>query len=73
MSADRNDALFAETTRPAARDPRWVRLTVLAIGLTFFAVFMVLPLLVVFTEALQKGWPSIWQPLWSPMRSLPFA
>jgi sulfate transport system permease protein len=56
MAASQSDARFSATTRLATRDPRWVRVVVLATGLTFFVVFMALPLLVVFTEALQKGW-----------------
>jgi sulfate/thiosulfate transport system permease protein len=40
----------------ATRDPRWVKLFVLGVGLTFFALFLVLPLVAVFVEALRKGW-----------------
>lgn len=40
----------------ATRDPRWVKLIVLGVGLIFFALFLVLPLVVVFIEALRKGW-----------------
>ncbi|MFN3303553.1 MAG: sulfate ABC transporter permease subunit CysW [Roseateles sp.] len=41
---------------PATREAPWVRLLLLALGLGFFAVFLVLPLVAVFTEALRKGW-----------------
>jgi sulfate transport system permease protein len=41
---------------PATRESPWVRRALLALGLTFFAVFLVLPLVAVFTEALRKGW-----------------
>jgi sulfate transport system permease protein len=41
---------------PATRESPWVRRTLLALGLGFFAVFLVLPLVAVFTEALRKGW-----------------
>jgi sulfate transport system permease protein len=40
---------------PATRESRWVRFGLLALGLGFFAVFLLLPLVAVFTEALRKG------------------
>ena len=40
----------------ATRDARWVKLLVLGLGLTFFVVFLLLPLITVFVEALRKGW-----------------
>ena len=43
-------------TNPATRDGGVVRLVVLGISLTFFAVFLVLPLVAVFVEAFRKGW-----------------
>jgi sulfate transport system permease protein len=42
----------------ATRDTAFVKYTVLGIGLTFFAVFLLLPLVVVFVEALRKGWST---------------
>lgn len=39
----------------ATRDSPLVKYAVLALGLTFFVVFLVLPLVVVFVEALRKG------------------
>ncbi|MFG6413596.1 sulfate ABC transporter permease subunit CysW [Roseateles sp. DC23W] len=41
---------------PATRETPLVRFTLLALGLGFFAIFLVLPLVAVFTEALRKGW-----------------
>jgi sulfate/thiosulfate transport system permease protein len=41
---------------PATREPPWVRRLVLGVALTFFALFLVLPLLEVFAEAFRKGW-----------------
>ncbi len=41
---------------PATREAPWVRLSLLVLGLGFFAVFLLLPLVAVFTEALRKGW-----------------
>src|SRR5262249_34841160 len=43
---------------PATREAPWVRRLLLALGLTFFAVFLLLPLVAVFTEALRKGWEA---------------
>jgi sulfate transport system permease protein len=40
----------------ATRDSGWVRALILAISLTFFVVFLLLPLLTVFVEALRRGW-----------------
>lgn len=39
----------------ATREPVWVKRLILAVALTFFAVFLLLPLTVVFVEALRKG------------------
>ena len=41
---------------PATRDSSVVRLLVLTISLGFFALFLILPLVVVFVEAFRKGW-----------------
>jgi sulfate transport system permease protein len=41
---------------PATRESTGVRLTLLVLGLGFFAIFLLLPLVAVFTEALRKGW-----------------
>jgi sulfate transport system permease protein len=41
---------------PATREAPWVRLLLLTLGLGFFAIFLLLPLVAVFTEALRKGW-----------------
>jgi len=49
-------ALAKYQDNPATRESPLVRFTLLALGLTFFAVFLVLPLVAVFTEALRKGW-----------------
>ncbi|MFN3859927.1 MAG: sulfate ABC transporter permease subunit CysW [Roseateles sp.] len=41
---------------PATREAPWVRLALLTLGLGFFLIFLILPLVAVFTEALRKGW-----------------
>jgi sulfate transport system permease protein len=40
----------------ATRDPPWIKLTVLGVSLGFFALFLLLPLIAVFVEALRRGW-----------------
>jgi sulfate/thiosulfate transport system permease protein len=47
----------------ATRDPAWVRYSLLLIGLIFFALFLLMPLLIVFVEALRKGWLVYWTAL----------
>ncbi|MFA5950058.1 MAG: sulfate ABC transporter permease subunit CysW [Hyphomicrobium sp.] len=42
----------------ATRDTLWVKLLVLGLGLSFFLLFLVLPLLAVFVEAFRKGWQT---------------
>ncbi|MDI4633558.1 sulfate ABC transporter permease subunit CysW [Pelomonas sp. V22] len=43
-------------SNPATREQPWVRWTLLGLGLSFFALFLLLPLIAVFSEALRKGW-----------------
>ena len=40
---------------PATRDSGWVKVLVLGVGITYFAVFLLLPLIAVFVEAFRKG------------------
>ncbi|MEI6559478.1 MAG: sulfate ABC transporter permease subunit CysW [Rhodospirillaceae bacterium] len=41
--------------RPVLRDPAWLRWTLVALALGFLTLFVVLPLLTVFVEALRRG------------------
>ncbi|MFA7605998.1 MAG: sulfate ABC transporter permease subunit CysW [Rhodocyclaceae bacterium] len=43
-------------TNAATRESPWVRRAILAVALGFFALFLLLPLVAVFAEALRKGW-----------------
>ncbi len=43
---------------PATREAPWVRRTILALGLGFFALFLLMPLVAVFFEAFRKGWET---------------
>ncbi len=40
----------------ATRDPVWVKGLVLFLGLAFFSLFLLLPLIAVFVEAFRRGW-----------------
>jgi sulfate transport system permease protein len=52
--------------RSATRDPLIVRVVVLTVALGFFAIFLLLPLIVVFAEALRKGFETYWAALVDP-------
>lgn len=40
----------------ATREPVWVKGVLIAVALSFFSLFLLLPLVTVFAEALRKGW-----------------
>lgn len=50
----------------ATREARWVKLTIISLALSFFGLFLVLPLVAVFTEALRKGAEVYWLALTDP-------
>jgi sulfate transport system permease protein len=62
--------MSSQTTVRVARagttEPAWVRYTLIAIALLFMALFLLLPLAAVFTEALRKGWDAYWAALQEP-------
>jgi sulfate transport system permease protein len=47
-------------------EPRWVRYTLMSLALAFMGLFLLLPLLAVFTEALRKGLDAYWVALQEP-------
>jgi sulfate/thiosulfate transport system permease protein len=51
---------------PAAREPRWVKWSIIAVSLAFFGFFLLLPLVAVFVEALRKGVDAYFQALVEP-------
>jgi sulfate/thiosulfate transport system permease protein len=58
----------AETTvpsagRPALREPLWLRLSLIGGALTFLAIFLLLPLILVFVQALAHGVGAYWDAL----------
>lgn len=52
--------------RSATRDPAALKGLILASSLAFFAMFLLLPLVAVFAEALRKGWAAYGAALWDP-------
>ena len=57
----------SETTTRATTEPFPVRLLLGAIAVGFLGLFLVLPLLAVFSQALEKGWAAYVQALREPM------
>lgn len=47
-------------------EPRWLKPLLLGITLLFLAIFLALPLAVVFSEALAKGWKVYWASITEP-------
>jgi sulfate transport system permease protein len=45
-------------SNPATRESPWVKWTIIGISLSFFTLFLLMPLVVVFYEALRKGWDA---------------
>ena len=57
--ASQGAAASAASPRPVATsEPFWVRVLLIALALAFFGLFLLMPLAVVFTEALKKGWAA---------------
>jgi sulfate transport system permease protein len=47
-------------------EPRWVRVSLITTALVFLAIFLLLPLVVVFTEAFKKGAEVYWESIREP-------
>ncbi|MDF1588733.1 MAG: sulfate ABC transporter permease subunit CysW [Gammaproteobacteria bacterium] len=66
LQAKPSDRLFkwVEPTKfehnVATRENKWIKIAVISIGLSFFALFLLLPLIAVFSEALRKGFGVYW-------------
>jgi sulfate transport system permease protein len=56
----------SSSLRRANAEPRWVRLTLTGIGLSFLFFFLALPLVAVFVEALSGGWAAYFEALKHP-------
>lgn len=55
MPADRS-AFDSSSGAPSTLEPLWIRLLLLGTALAFLALFLFVPLIAVFAEALKKGW-----------------
>ena len=64
-TAGQRRAKAVPLARPTA-EPRWVRLTLLAIAVTYLAVFLFLPMAAVIVEALRKGLEAYFAALVEP-------
>ena len=53
-------------SRAATREPAWVKWTLIGTSLAFFGLFLLLPLVAVFHEALKKGWDAYLAALTNP-------
>ncbi|TXG99486.1 MAG: sulfate ABC transporter permease subunit CysW [Zoogloea sp.] len=53
-------------SKAATREPGLVKWGLIAISLSFFAVFLLLPLIAVFVEAFRKGWETYFNALVDP-------
>ena len=51
-------AAAASPRAVATSEPFWVRVLLIALALAFFGIFLLMPLAVVFTEAMKKGWAA---------------
>ena len=65
--AHQGAAASAASPRAAATsEPFWVRVLLIALALAFFGIFLLMPLAVVFTEAMKKGWAAYTAGIASP-------
>ena len=55
MAIDSVDRTTLQGGPIASGEPRWVRATLITVALLFLGLFLLLPLIVVFTEAFKKG------------------
>jgi len=59
-------ARAARPVKTNAFEPNWVRWTLIAIALAFLTLFLFVPLVAVFTEALKKGWDTYVESITDP-------
>jgi sulfate transport system permease protein len=60
------DTVSKFEANPATRDAPWVKFLVIGVGVTYFVIFLLLPLLAVFTEAFRKGIQTYFEALVEP-------
>lgn len=61
-----NLATIKNQPSQATTEPIWVRVGLLTLAAAFIALFLLIPLLAVFVQALQKGWAMYWQAISEP-------
>jgi sulfate transport system permease protein len=61
MSGHTTSLISGGKTKSATHDPLWLRLLLIAISVGFIGVFLFLPLVVVFVEALRNGFGAYFQ------------
>ena len=67
MNDQRERWIAKRIAEGATTEPRWIRWGLIGVTLAFLAVFVVLPLAVVFVAALQKGLTTYWESIKDPM------
>ena len=67
MNVQRHGRIAKRIAESATSEPRWIRWGLIGVALAFLAVFVVLPLAVVFVAALQKGLSTYWESVKDPM------
>lgn len=50
----------------ATREPTWIKWSILGISLSFFGLFILMPLITVFAEALRRGWAPYLEAIVAP-------
>ena len=62
----RADTASKFEANPATRDSPWVKFVVIGLGVTYFVIFLLLPLVAVFAEAFRKGIETYFEALIEP-------
>ncbi len=62
----RPDTASKFESNPATRDAPWVKYLIIGLGLSYFAIFLLLPLIAVFVEAFRKGMGTYFAALVEP-------
>ncbi|RUO99635.1 sulfate ABC transporter permease subunit CysW [Hyphomicrobium sp.] len=62
----RADTASKFEANPATRDSPWVKFVVIGLGVTYFVIFLLLPLVAVFAEAFRKGIQTYFEALIEP-------
>jgi sulfate/thiosulfate transport system permease protein len=66
MAANSSGIGSTQCGRSSISEPRWVRAILITVALLFLGIFLLLPLVVVFTEAFKKGIEIYWESIREP-------